>query len=72
MEKLYTVEQAAEILQVAPKTVRRWLQTKQLRGVMAGRFWRIQESDLRGFLRVPDDTPLETEPSEAKAKAKRA
>ena len=57
MEQLYTVEQAAEILQVTPKTVRHWLQRKQLRGVLAGRFWRIKESDLEAFLRVPNDEP---------------
>ena len=56
MEKLYTPEQVAEHLQVTPKTVRHWLQTKQLKGVMAGRFWRIQESDLKAFLRVPGAT----------------
>jgi excisionase family DNA binding protein len=72
MEKLYTVEQAAEILQVAPKTVRRWLRTKQLKGVLAGRFWRIQESDLKGFLRVPDDTPLEAEPPRAAQPVRRS
>jgi excisionase family DNA binding protein len=54
MEKLYTPEQAAEILQVTPKTVRTWLQTKQLKGFMAGRFWRIKESDLQAFLREPN------------------
>jgi excisionase family DNA binding protein len=64
MEKLYTVEQAADMLQVTPKTVRRWLQSKQLKGVLAGRFWRIQESDLKAFLRVPDGESLEAQPPE--------
>jgi excisionase family DNA binding protein len=54
MEALYTVEQAAKILQVHPKTVREWLRTKKLRGVLAGRFWRIKESDLQAFLREPN------------------
>jgi excisionase family DNA binding protein len=56
MEKLYTVEQAADMLQVTPRTVRHWLQTKQLKGFMAGRFWRIKESDLQAFLREPETT----------------
>jgi excisionase family DNA binding protein len=56
VEKLYTPEQTAEILQVTPKTVRHWLQTKQLKGVLAGRFWRIKESDLQAFLRAPEQT----------------
>jgi len=50
MEALYTVEQAAEILQVKPATVREWLRTKKLKGVLAGRFWQIKESDLQAFL----------------------
>jgi excisionase family DNA binding protein len=54
MESLYTVEQAAEILQAHPKTVRKWLRTKKLRGVLAGRFWRVKESDLQTFLREPN------------------
>jgi excisionase family DNA binding protein len=67
MEKLYTVEQAAEILQVHPKTVREWLRTKKLKGVLAGRFWRIKKSDLEAFLHEPDDelpadTPSKTAP----------
>jgi excisionase family DNA binding protein len=53
MEPLYTVEQAAEILQAHPKTVREWLRTKKLRGVSAGRFRRVKESDLPEFLREP-------------------
>jgi excisionase family DNA binding protein len=53
MEALYTVDEAAEVLKVHPKTVRFWLQTKKLKGVLAGRFWRIKESDLEAFLREP-------------------
>jgi excisionase family DNA binding protein len=53
MEALYTVEQAAEILHSHPETVREWLRTKKLKGVLAGRRWRIKESDLEAFLREP-------------------
>jgi excisionase family DNA binding protein len=69
MEPLYTVEQAAKILQVTPKTVRHWLQTKQLRGVLAGRFWRIQESDLQAFLREPEVTAEDLDDIAAAAEA---
>jgi excisionase family DNA binding protein len=73
MEKFYTVEQAADILQVAAETVRHWLQSEQLKGVMAGRFWPMQEFDLKAFLRVPDDKPLKAEPPElGRPKAKRS
>jgi excisionase family DNA binding protein len=54
METLYTVDEAAAALKVTPKTVREWLRTKRLKGVLAGRFWRIKESDLQAFLREPD------------------
>jgi excisionase family DNA binding protein len=54
METLYTVDEAAEALKVHPKTVREWLRTKRLNGVLAGRFWRIKESDLQAFLREPE------------------
>lgn len=64
MEALYTVEQAAEILQVKPATVREWLRTKKLKGVLAGRFWRIKESDLQTFLREPNGESSEEKPAE--------
>jgi excisionase family DNA binding protein len=50
MEQLYTVEQAAEKLQVQPRTVRDWLKAGKLGGLITGRFWRIRESDLQTFL----------------------
>ncbi len=51
MEKLYTPEQAAEILQVTAAVVREWLKIGKLKGVkVAGRLWRIKESDLEAFL----------------------
>jgi excisionase family DNA binding protein len=56
METLYTVDEAAKVLKVHSKTVREWLRTKRLKGVLAGRFWRIKESDLQAFLREPDAT----------------
>jgi excisionase family DNA binding protein len=55
MEALYTVEQVAKHLHVTPRTVREWLRTKKLKGVLAGRFWRIKESDLQAFLREPGE-----------------
>ena len=49
-EQLMTVDQVAERLQVAPKTVRRWLTAGQLEGGKAGRQWRVSEAALRGYL----------------------
>ncbi len=50
-EKLYTVDQAAERLQVTPATVREWLKAERLKGhKIAGRLWRIREKDLNEFM----------------------
>ena len=53
MEKFYTAEQAAEILQVTAAVVREWLKGGKLKGTkVAGRLWRIKESDLEAFLKA--------------------
>jgi excisionase family DNA binding protein len=53
MEKLYTPEQAAEVLQVTAAAVREWLKRGKLKGAkVAGRLWRIKESDLEDFLKA--------------------
>jgi excisionase family DNA binding protein len=49
-EKLLTPNQVADRVQVAPLTVMGWLRQGKLKGVKAGRFWRIRESDLEAFL----------------------
>jgi excisionase family DNA binding protein len=58
MEEFLTVEQVAKRLQVTERTVREWLRTKRLKGVRAGRQWRIRESDLSTFLRELNGTPF--------------
>ena len=45
-ERLYTTEQAAEILQISPVTLGDWLRAGRIRGVKLGRVWRIPESAL--------------------------
>jgi excisionase family DNA binding protein len=52
-ETLMTPEDAARRLAVSPKTLRQWLRTGRLRGVKAGRLWRLREEDLAAFLVVP-------------------
>ncbi len=48
-ERLLTVEQVAERLQIHPETVRGWLRKKKLRGMrMSDRMgWRIPESEVQ-------------------------
>ena len=50
---MLTVKQVAERLQVHAGTVRRWLESRELRGVnLRGKAgWRIPESALREFLK---------------------
>lgn len=50
MEKLFTPEQAAEYLQISPKTVRAYLREKKLKGVKLGKEWRIKQSALKEFV----------------------
>ena len=52
MDRMLTVDQVAERLQVNEQTVRRWLRDKQLVGVpFGGRTgWRVTEEELRAFL----------------------
>ena len=53
IEKLLTPEQVAESLQISKITVMTYLRTGKIKGIKVGRLWRIQESDLRDFLKSP-------------------
>jgi excisionase family DNA binding protein len=60
-EQLLTPERVAQLLAVRPKTIRDWLKRGRLRGIRAGRLWRIREKDLEAFLTaVRDETDAET------------
>lgn len=51
-ERWYTVEEIADTLKVHEQTVRRWLKSEELHGVLLGRKagWRIRASELERFL----------------------
>jgi excisionase family DNA binding protein len=49
-EKVYTVEQTAELLHLSQETVKRLLRSGRLGGMKIGRLWRVRESDLEAFL----------------------
>ncbi len=81
MDRLLTPEEAAERLAVSPKSIREWLRQGKLKGVRAGRLWRIRERDLEAFLdpvlhaleKAPeDDEPLTEEDKKAVAEAEKA
>lgn len=46
---MYSVAQAAEILTLHPKTVRRFIRDGRIRANKVGREWRIRREDLREF-----------------------
>ena len=52
LERLYTPEEAAEVLRVKPRTVVVWLKTGKLGGIQIGerKLWRVRESDLMTFI----------------------
>ncbi len=52
-ERLLTPEEIAGRLNVSLVTVGRWLREGKLKGVKAGRQWRIKENDLQEFLKTP-------------------
>jgi len=49
MDRLYTVEEAAQILSIHPDTLRIWLRTGKIKGVKIGRGWRISETELEAL-----------------------
>ena len=50
MEKLYTPEQIAQLLQVNVVTVHRWLRDGKLKSVKLGRLWRVSSEDFDEFV----------------------
>ena len=49
-EKFFTTEQVANILQVHPFTILKYIREGKLKGIKLGRVYRIQESDIETFL----------------------
>ncbi len=48
--RFYTIADVAELVQVAPRSVRRWIRSGQLAAHRFGSIVRISESDLASFL----------------------
>jgi len=49
-EKFLTTEQVAEILQVHPFTILKFLKDGRLNGIKLGRVYRIKQSDVETFI----------------------
>jgi excisionase family DNA binding protein len=56
MEELFTVVEVTERLKVRQRTVKRWLLSGQLRGLKAGRKWRVKTSAIEAFLQASTDS----------------
>lgn len=52
IEKFFTTEQVANILQVHPFTILKFIKEGKLKGIKLGRVYRIQESDVKHFLEI--------------------
>ena len=50
IENFFTTEQVANILQVHPFTILKFIKQGKLNGVKLGRVYRIKESDVKNFL----------------------
>ena len=50
MEQIYTTEQVADVLQIHPLTVLKYIKMGKLCGIKLGRVYRIRESELKKFL----------------------
>jgi excisionase family DNA binding protein len=59
-DRYLTVIEIADLLAVAPKTVRRWLREGELVGILLGRKagYRVKQSDLDAFLRARNTAGL--------------
>jgi len=49
-DKLLTTEQVAELLQVHPFTVLKYIKSGKIKAIKLGRVWRMRESDVERFL----------------------
>ena len=50
MEKIYTTDQVAKILQVSVITIRRYIKAKKLKATKIGKDYRIKESNIKELL----------------------
>jgi excisionase family DNA binding protein len=59
VDEYLTIEEAANRVKVKPDTLRLWLRTGRLKGLKAGRLWRVRTADLDAFLEQSAQKALE-------------
>jgi excisionase family DNA binding protein len=50
VDTIYTIEQAAEILHIKPRTLREWIRQEKVKAFKLGGLVRIHEEDLQEFI----------------------
>lgn len=56
-QEYLTPAEIAKQLKITERTVYRWLDAGQLRGLKLGRVWRVRNSDLESFLKERENSP---------------
>ena len=52
VKEIYTVQEAAELLKVKPKTVLEWIKSGKIKaGKLSGKYYRIYEDQLLEFMK---------------------
>lgn len=67
-EKFYTTDQVANILQVHPFTILKFIKAGKLKGIKLGRVYRIKESDVQEFIEDRMTQPSSTAPKKSTPK----
>ena len=50
MDKLYTVQEVADLLQVHPKTIKNYIESDKLKASWFGNRWRIKKETVKRFI----------------------
>jgi excisionase family DNA binding protein len=48
-DRLLTLKEAAEVLRLSPRTVREYVQRREIKGKIIGNRWRFRRADLDAF-----------------------
>jgi excisionase family DNA binding protein len=70
IERFFTTEQVANILQVHPFTILKFIKEGKLKGIKIGRVYRIKESDVKKFIGEDINVEEEVEDKGKKTTAK--